>query len=112
MAVVARSQGPSPASASRWLSPADVEWLAPVLRLIAAIGAIPQVTKISMSTRAAGVDLWVYMAEDDYEAEAAISRAERDFLNSGHPPIVEVQVIPGTDIDPEMLPSTTVLLER
>jgi hypothetical protein len=79
---------------------------------MAAISAIPQVTKLSMSRAETNVNLWVFLAEDDYDVEALISRAEREFLNSGVPPMVRVHVIPGTDVDPSMLPSTTVLLER
>jgi hypothetical protein len=82
------------------------------MRLIASIGAIPEVQKLSMSRGDITIDLWVFLAEDDYEAEALISRAERDFLNSGIPPVVMVHVIPGTDVDPAMLPTATILLER
>jgi hypothetical protein len=77
-----------------------------------AVGAVPQVTKLAMSTSGTGIDLWVFMAEDDYEAEGLISLAERDFLNSGCPPIVLIHVVPGNDIDLNMLPPMTVLLER
>jgi hypothetical protein len=112
MAVAAQPPSPSRSFGDPWPSPEELQRLAPVMRLMAAIGAIPEVTKVSMSRGETNVDLWVFLAEDDYDAEALISRAERDFLNSGHPPIVLVHVVPGIDIDPGMLPPTTVLLER
>jgi hypothetical protein len=112
MAVAAQPPDPSRSFGEPWPSPEALERLTPVLRLMAAIGAIPQVTKLSMSRGDASVDLWVFLNGDDYDAEGLISRAERAFLSSGHPPVVRVNVIPGTDVDPAMLPPTTVLFER
>src|SRR4051794_6048632 len=100
MSVGASSPMASRSAGEPWPSPGDLQQLAPVMRLIATISTIPQVVKISMSRGEASVNLWVFLAEDDYDAEALISRAERALLNSGAPPIVQVHVIPGTDVDP------------
>jgi len=112
MAVDAHPPSTSQLAVSAWPSPAELQKLAPLLRLITAIGSVPQVNKITMSSSDKGINLWVFMSEDDYEAESHISRAERTFLNSEQPIPVLVHVIPGTDIAPEMLPSGAVLFER
>ena len=69
-------------------------------------------TKIGIATRATGVDVWIFMQEDDYEAEGLISLAERDYLNASPPHGFALHVAPGSDIAPNMLPPMTVLLER
>jgi hypothetical protein len=86
--------------------------VAAVVRLLTEIWSVPQVTKIGLATREAGIDLWVFMTEDDYEAEGQVSLAERDYLIANPAPGFAVQVVPGSDIAPDLLPPMTVLLER
>ena len=95
-----------------WSNPEQMHEVAAVVRLLTEIWTVPQVTKVALATRDGGVDLWVFMAEDDYEAEGRISLAERDYLNAGPPRGFSVNVVPGQDIAPSMLPPMTVLLER
>lgn len=96
-----------------WPSPEQFRQFAPFVRLLTSIWSVPQVRKVSTSTCDSGVDLWVFMTEDNYQAEALISRAERDFLNSSDVAArFHLHVIPGNDVDPEMLPPTILILER
>jgi hypothetical protein len=112
MAIAAQPSGsdhPSPAS---WPAPEELEAFAPTLRLLSAIGAVPHVTKIGATVTQTGVDLWVFMAAEDYEAEALITRAEVAYLNATRMLGFALHVIPGTDVSPEVLPPYTVLFER
>ena len=83
-----------------------------MVRLLTVIWTVPRVTKVSYATRATGIDVWVFMTEDNYADEAMISRAEREYLNANPPHGFQLYVVPGTDISPDMLPPATVLLER
>lgn len=119
MAVAAQPPSQHGTSGRRRLSPDELHELAPIVRLLTAIWMVPQVTKVAVATgeaitNVAAVDIWVFMSEEDYEAEAAISRAERAFLNEnpGFGFLFTLNVVPGQDIAPEMIPRHTVLLER
>jgi hypothetical protein len=90
----------------------SLQKFAPLARLLTAIAAVPQVSKISVTVIPGSVDLWVFMLEEDYEAEGQISLAERVFLNSGRAQGFMLHVIPGDDVSPEILPPNTVLFER
>src|SRR5688572_27501484 len=82
------------------LTPEQLEQFAPIVRLLAAISAIPQVSHISVTAITGSIDLWVFMPEEDYEAEGRISLAERDYLNSGRAHGFMLHVIPGDDVAP------------
>ena len=112
MAVGMQPSGRGSSSAGPWSDPEQMHEVATIVRLLTEIWTIPQVTKIGLATRATGVDLWIFMQEDDYEAEGRISLAERDYLNASPPHGFAVHVAPGSDIAPDMLPPMTVLLER
>ena len=112
MAVGTEPSGRSSSSAGPWSDPEQMNEVAAIVRLMTEIWTVPQVTRLGLATRAAGVDLWIFMREDDYEAEGLISLAERDYLNSSPPHGFTLQVVPGSDIAPEMLPPMTILLER
>ena len=89
-----------------------LQQLAPIVRLLAAIWAVPRVNMISVSAIRGSIDLWVFMPEEDFEAEGLISLAERDYLNSGRAHGFLLHVIPGDAVSPEILPPNTVLFER
>ena len=112
MAVDTQSSGRGSFSAGPWFDPDQMHEVAAIVRLLTAVWTVPQVTKVSLAVRATGIDVWVFMSEDDYEAEALISRAEREYINASPPHGFLLHVVPGTDIDVEMLPPATVLLER
>ena len=112
MAVGMPPSGRGSASTGAWSDPERMHALATIVRLLTEIWTIPQVAKIGLATRAIGVDLWIFMREDDYEAEGLISLAERDYLNASPPHGFALQVVPGADIAPNMLPPMTVLLKR
>lgn len=89
------------------LTPEQLEQFAPIVRLLAAISAIPQVSHISVTAITGSIDLWVFMPEEDYEAEGRISLAERDYLNSGRAHGFMRHVIPGDDVAPNHRPGST-----
>jgi len=112
MAVGTQASGRGPSIVGPWSDPAQMHEVAAVVRLLTEIWTVPQVTKIGLAARETGIDLWIFMSEEDYEAEGLISLAERDYLNASAPPGFLLHVAPGTDIAPSMLPPMTILLER
>ena len=112
MAVAAQPPGSGQSPTAAWPAPEALEAFAPIVRLLSAIGTVPQVTKIGATITASGVDLWVFMVADDYEAEALITRAEAAYLNTTRMLGFALHVIPGTDISLDVLPPYTVLFER
>ena len=112
MAVGTQPSGRSSSTVGPWSDPEQMQEVAGIVRLLTEIWTIPQVTKIGVATRSSGIDLWVFMQEDNYEAEGLISLAERDYLNAIQPHGFTLNVVPGSDIAPNMLPPMTVLLER
>jgi hypothetical protein len=112
MAFSTHASDPGSSPTGSWADPAQMHEVAAIVRLLTKIWSIPQVTKIGLAPRETGIDLWVFMAEDDYEAEGLISLAEREYLNAGPAPGFILNVVPGSDVAPAMLPSMTVLLER
>jgi hypothetical protein len=90
MAIAAQEQVspeiPAPKRGSRqpgaaWSSSAQLWRSLPMLRLLAAISAIPQVHRVGVAVDGAGVYVRVLMSSDDREAEKLIFDAERDYLN-------------------------------
>jgi hypothetical protein len=112
MAVGTQPSGRGSASVGPWSDPEQMHEVASIVRLLTEIWAVPRVTKIGLATRDAGIDLWVFMSEDDYEAEGQISLAERDYLNASASHGFALHVVPGADVDTAMLPAMMVLLER
>jgi hypothetical protein len=112
MAVNMQPFGRGSSGVGPWADPEQMYEVAALVRLLAVIWTVPRVRKVSYATRATGIDVWVFMTEDNYEDEALISRAEREYLNANPPHGFQLHVVPGTDISPDMLPPATVLLER
>lgn len=112
MAVSTQPSGRGSSSPGPWSDPEQMHEVATIVRLLTKIWTIPQVTKIGLATRETGIDLWIFMPQEDYEAEGVISLAERDYLNASPPHGFALHVAPGSDIPPEMLPPMTILLER
>src|SRR5258708_39146245 len=109
MAVAAHPPGaPGPAGGA-WPAPEQLEQLAPIVRLLSAIGSIPRVTKIGVTVTDPGIDLWVFMDEEDYEAEALVTRAERADLVAVRQPKVALHVVAGASIAANRLPHYTVV---
>ena len=112
MSVAAQSPRTPDASGGPWPGPEQLEVLAPIVRLLSAIGSIPRVTRIGVTVTDPGIDLWVFMDEEDYESEALVSRAERAYLTAVKQLKFELHVIAGASIDASMLPPYTVVFER
>ena len=112
MAVAAQPPVPPQPVGDPHLTVETLQQFAPIVRLLTTIAAIPQVSKISVSLIPGSIDLWVFMPEEDFEAEGLISLAERDYLNSGRAHGFLLHVIPGNDLSPDVLPPNTVLFER
>src|SRR5215207_10094044 len=65
-----------------WSNPAQLWRSLPMMRLLTAIAAIPQVSKVGVAVDGAGVYVRVLMCDGDRDAEHLIFDAERDYLNS------------------------------
>src|SRR5688500_10345206 len=88
------------------LSPAsDVAGLVPWSRLIAGLSAIPKITRLGGAAVGGTVDLWVLMADEEADAEADVSRLERDYRVAVGPTPFELHVEPLTAVDDANLPS-------
>lgn len=112
MAVSTQPSERGAVAAGLWSDPEHVDEIAATVRLLTEIWTVPQVTKVALAPRESGIDLWVFMSEDDYEAEGRISLAERAYINARSARGFSLNVVPGQDIAPSMLPPMTVLLER
>lgn len=121
MAVTAQEQitpeAPEPARAPRrqrvvWPKASQLRQSAPILRLLAEIWSIPQVSRIGLWVGEGAVQVWVFMPEDDREAESRISRAEREYLNATTLHSFELDVVPTSEIREEILPPFETVLER
>jgi hypothetical protein len=112
MVVDTQRSGQGPFNLGPWFVPEQMHEVAAIVRLLTAVWTIPQVTKVSLAIRETSIDVWVFMSEDNYEAEALISHAERDYINASPPHGFLLHVVPGTDVSAEMLPPSTVILER
>lgn len=64
-----------------------------LLRLFAAICALPAVGRIALTRDGSAVTLWVLLTEDDEQAEHRIYEAEGQYLASEATPDVELRVI-------------------
>ncbi len=112
MAVAAQPPIPPQSAGDPHLTLEQIQHLAPLVRLLTTIAAVPIVSKISVTATHGSIDLWVFMPEEDYQAEGLISLAEREYLNSGRALGFMLHVIPGDDVSPDVLPPNTVLFER
>lgn len=95
-----------------WPKPSQLRRSAPILRLLAEIWAVPQVTKVGLMLRESDVHIWVFMPEDDRAAESKISAAERAYLNATTLHGFELDVVPTSVIREDVLPPYEVVLER
>jgi hypothetical protein len=112
MAVAAQQAGSHHPDVGSWPAPQQLEALAPVVRLLSAIGSVPQVTRIGVTMTDPGIDLWVFMEEEDYDAEARVTRAERAYLTVAPHVKFALHVVTGEDIPKDVLPPYTVVFER
>lgn len=110
--IAAQPPGQAQPVTGAWPPPEQLEAFAPVVRLLSAIGAVPGVNTIGVTIGELGVDLWVFMAQENVEAEAAISLAEREYLMATRVAGFELHVIPGDDVSNDVLPPYTVVFER
>lgn len=123
MAVVAQEQAtlgaPEPRKSGRtrlpaaaWSTGSQLRKAWPIVRLLAEIWAIPQVSKIGVHANGAGIHIWVFLPDDDREVEARITLAERDYLQatSLHP--FELDVVPLARVREDILPPFETVLER
>jgi hypothetical protein len=95
------------------LSPvSDAAGLVPWSRLIAGLSAIPAITKLGVVAFGGTVDLWVLMADEDDDAEAEVSRLERDYRVAIGPAPFELHVVPLTGVDEANLPSFETIFSR
>lgn len=95
------------------LSPAsDVAGLVPWSRLIAGLSAISSVTRLGVVAFGGTVDLWVLIADEDDDAEAEVSRLERDYRVAIGPAPFELHVVPLTAIDETSLPPFETIFSR
>ena len=98
--------------AAAWSTPSQLRKALPVVRLLAEIWAVPQVKKVDMWADGAGIHVWVFLPDDDREAESRIILAERDYLQATalHP--FELDVVPLARVRADILPPFETVLER
>ncbi len=95
-----------------WPSPAALRQSAPVLRLLAEIWAIPQVSKIGITLDEAEVQLWVFVPDDHRESRGKVWEAERMYLNATPLHNFRLLTIPRADAGGSLLPPFETILER
>ncbi len=95
-----------------WPSLAELRQSAPILRLLAEIWAIPQVSKIGLTLDEAEVQVWLFVPDDDREAEGRIWEAERAYLNATLLHDFRMQIIPRGKVQENLLPPFEIILER
>ena len=112
VAASGKSARPIRRPAAAWSTPSQLRKALPIVRLLAEIWAIPQVTKLGVWADGAGIHVWVVMPDDDREVEARISAAERTYLNATalHP--FELDVVPLAHVREDVLPPFETVLER
>jgi hypothetical protein len=84
----------------------------PMVRLLAELWAIPQVKRVGLHVDGTGIHVWVIMPDDDSQAEARISAAERAYLNATSPHPFELDVVPLASVSEAVLPPFETVLER
>jgi hypothetical protein len=103
---VERQPEPRPTSrqlAFKWPTQSQIRRSAPILRLLAEIWAIPEVSKISLLIDATGAYVHVLLPDDDRVAESKIYSAERDFLNATPLHNFDLHVIPVSQVPQSIL---------
>ena len=95
-----------------WPSAAQLRRSLPMMRLLAEIWSIPQVLKVGLESDGLGVHVWVMMQDDDLQAEATISAAERTYLNATSLHRFDLDVVPLSHVDESVLPSFETILAR
>jgi hypothetical protein len=103
---------PASTAAQSWPSPELLREHAPVVRLLGAIWAIPEVTKIGMTLGRHSVDLWVFTSVDSPEIESVISGAERVYRAAARSNGFTLHVIPEGVVPADALPPYDTLIER
>jgi hypothetical protein len=114
MAIAAQEQttpeAPQPARPARrravtWSKPSQLRQSAPILRLLAEIWSISQVSKIGLLVDRSDVHLWVVMPKEDLEAEGRVYDAEYDYLHTTANPSFDLDLLilermPGGEMPP------------
>ena len=121
MAIAAQEQrtpeAPEPAQAPRrqrvvWPKPSQLRQSAPILRLLAEIWAIPQVSKIGIFVDGPETFLRVVVPDTDRQIWSQIFRAEATYLNSTQSHHFELQVAPLSKAPVALPPPFETLIER
>lgn len=108
----------SPAKRSRrrrataWPTPAHFRQSIPIIRLLAEIWAVPQVSTVGLTSDGLEIHVWVIMPDEDREAETAIILAEREYLQATEPHNFVLDVVPLTRVRPSAIPPFETVLER
>lgn len=95
-----------------WPSASRLQQSAPIIRLLAQIWTIPQVSGVGMHRDDSGIQLWVLMPDESLEAEARIYDAEAEYLTSTPPHSFTLRVIPLSRVRTDVLPPFEIVLER
>jgi hypothetical protein len=120
MAVTAQEQiapeAPEPAKPARrravaWPKPSQLQQSVPVIRLLAEIWSIPQVSKIGILNDDEGVQVRVLVG-DDRESRAKVFEAERTYLNTTPPHPFRLRVTSVAKTGDQMPVPFDLVLER
>ena len=123
MAVTAQEQAthgaPEPRKPGRarpptaaWSTESQLRKSWPIVKLLAEIWAVPQVSKIGVHANGAGIHIWVFLPDDDREAESRIILAERDYLQATSLHSFELDIVPLARVREALFPPFEAVLER
>lgn len=85
---------------------------AALLRLVTGMTSLPTVRKVKAANSIGRIELWALLDSHSDEVAEHIYELEREFLRSGEAVLVEVHVVPLSEVDERNLPSAETLFER
>lgn len=103
---------PTTMAGSGWSPVSAAAGLVAWSRLIAGLSAIDKITRLGVVAFGGTVDLWVLLADEDDDAEAEVSRLERDYRVAVGPAPFELRVVPLAAVDEANLPSFETVFSR
>ena len=95
-----------------WTSGSQARKSWPIVKLLADIWSVPEVSKIGVIANGAGIHVWVFLPNDDEQAESRIFLAERSYLQETSLHTFELDIVPLSRVHPGTLPTCDVVLER
>jgi hypothetical protein len=95
-----------------WPKPSQLHGAAPILRLLAQIWSVPEVSKVGVEIDGPNVHVWVVMPIEDLEAEGRVYDAEIDYLIATRSVTFDLDVLLLDRMPASVIPSFETILER